>query len=806
MNATVIPIGQPVNDAERRVIAHLRNHLPSNYLVLHNFEIRRNGETFEVDLAVIAPHAVYLVDVKGTHGLIDVYGPKWYPERRQPYASPLLKLRGHARSLKGIITASQPGRHELEGIYVDAAIVLSAPDAVFQDPSGRDAPNVTTLAKSVAFFENTARIPSKYSKNISAMYSMVRKALLGAAKPRSGPLRFNSWEENERLGSTDSYTDYRGFNIYAGEKSGHVLLRVYAADPYLPEAERAQQRTRIANAYNALNHMPGHPSIIGIRDFFATEAEDRYVLVTEDVPGQALRLHIDKPNLALTLDQKLRVATELLDALAHAHKHEVVHRNITPGTLLLGSDGHLRVICFDFARAGVDRSRTIAQEIIDDLEPSYQAPEAFREPANASPASDIFSAGIVLYELFTGDQPFSTPTELYDQAGIFPVKPSQARSELPAGIDAWLQALCSFDPDQRPSAHRAARELLTFLQSDLGPSPEAVEPEATVLEPEPQHAQAAEIDYGQLPPGTVVASKYQVEKRLGKGAFGVVYKVIDTLGDVPRALKLILKDRHSTLERLKKEYRTLLRVPEHPNVVRVYDAQFSETGHTPPFIVFEYIDGLDVGEMVAQRLFSPEDTLDLARQVTEGLVHLHAHGAYHCDIKPRNLLWTSNGVRIIDFNVSVITAENGDRGGGSRRYLPPDLDTSAVPQAADHADRDLYALGVTLYEAMTGRYPWEATSTPPPGVKAPDPRSFSGLADLAPELVDTVSEGHRAEACRPLWLGNRVADGLARDQASPYASPRDQRRLQQFLMDLGRPRRSGPAEYQSVRLGPGHLV
>ena len=163
-------------------------------MLLHNFEIHRNGEIFEVDLAIIAPHAVYLVDVKGTHGLIDVYGPKWYPERRQPYSSPLLKLRGHARTLKGIITASQPGRRDLEGVYVDSAIVLAAPDAVFQDPGGRDAPNVTTLAKSVAFFENAARIPGKYSKNIRSCTAWCCKALQGVAKPRSGPLRFNSWE------------------------------------------------------------------------------------------------------------------------------------------------------------------------------------------------------------------------------------------------------------------------------------------------------------------------------------------------------------------------------------------------------------------------------------------------------------------------------------------------------------------------------------------------------------------------------------------------------------------------------------
>ena len=256
---------------------------------------------------------------------------------------------------------------------------------------------------------------------------------------------------DERLGGTDSYTEYRAFNSYAGERSGHVLLRVYAADPYLPSAERAQQRTRIANAYNALNHMPGHPGIVGVRDFFATENEDRYVLVTEDVPGQALRLHTDKPNFALTLDQKLHVASELLDALAHAHEHDVVHRNLTPSTLLLGTDGHLRIIGFDFARAGTDRSRSIAHEIVDDLEPMYQAPETFREPANASPASDMFSVGLVLYELFTGDKPFTSPTEVYDQGAIFPVKPSQARTGLPADIDEWLQKLCAFDPAQSPA-------------------------------------------------------------------------------------------------------------------------------------------------------------------------------------------------------------------------------------------------------------------------------------------------------------------------------------------------------------------
>lgn len=729
--ATVIPVGEPVNEAERQTIAYLRDHLPASYLVLHNFEVVRDGETFEVDVAIIAPHAVYLVDVKGTRGLIDVYGPKWYPEGRQPFSSPLAKLRGHARAIKGVITGSQPGRRDLEDIYVDAAVVLTAPDAALVDQGGRDAPNVTTLKKAAAFFQNSTRIPAGKSKNIGAHHNIVLKAIQGVAKARSGPLRFGDWEVTEKLGGTDSYVEYRAFNVFAGPRTT-ALVRAYQADAYKSPEEREQQRLLISNAYRALSSMPGHPTIVGVRGFFASEGEDRYFLVTEDVPGQALRVHIEKPTLALTFDQKTKIAGDLLNALGHLQTNKVVHRNISPSNVLVGTDGRIRLTGFDFARAGADRSRTIAQEIVDDLEPTYLAPEVHGEPGAASPASDIFSGGLVLYELFTGERPFKTATELFEQKAVFAVKPSTARPELPKGFDEWLQKLCTFEPDKRPSAGWALTELKVIL--DPSAASEAAEG-APGPAPAPEPA-APQLDYSNLAAQTQLTAKYVVEKRLGKpGSFGVAYKVIDTLGDVSRAMKLVLRDRISTVDRLKKEYKTLLRIPDHPNVVKVIDADFIP-GNGPPFIVFEYIDGLDVGEMIEGNLFAPEDALELARQVASGLVHLHEAGVFHCDIKPRNLLWTERGAKIIDFNVAVFAA-GGDRGGGSRRYLPPDLDLEAVPSASDFADRDVYALGLTIYEAVTGRYPWDG-QVPPPGKPASDPREQSNLGDIAPELVDVM--------------------------------------------------------------------
>src|SRR4051794_31694682 len=106
--AKVIAVGQPVNDAERTAIAYLRDHLPDTFTLLHNFEIERQGERFEIDIALLTPHALYLIDIKGTRGTIDVYGAKWYPEERAPYPSPLAKLRSHAKIVKGLITQRHP--------------------------------------------------------------------------------------------------------------------------------------------------------------------------------------------------------------------------------------------------------------------------------------------------------------------------------------------------------------------------------------------------------------------------------------------------------------------------------------------------------------------------------------------------------------------------------------------------------------------------------------------------------------------------------------------------------------------------
>ena len=649
--AKVIPIGQPVNDSERQAIAHLRDHLPDSYTILHNFEIRRGSEVFEIDLAIVAPHAIYLVDVKGTHGNIDVYGSKWYPEGRQPFSSPLPKLRGHVKTLSGLIADSNHADPNLRKVYCDAAVILTAPGAHLSDSTGRDAPHTTTLAKSVRFFQDTGRIPDRFLTNIKKYTGAAIRAIQGSAKPIRGPAQFGNWMVSEKLGGTDQFSEFRAYNAFAGKSAGRVVLRVYAIDPYATEDEQASQMRRISNAYRALSSLPTHPAIQAARDFFPNEDEDRYVLVVEDSSGQALRLHIERPDMALTFDQKLRVARDVLSGLAHAHAHQVIHRNVCPSTILFGADGQARLINFDYARGGTERTSTIAGEIADDLERDYQAlechPDAGGHPGQATAASDVFSVGMTLYELFTGERPFGNASEMLNQSCAFSVVASQHQPDLPEGFDQWLQAMCAFELEKRPSAQEslAALERILAPPRDDGEHPPPGTGDGGAGSDGSEDSDDSRIDYKHLPAGYALTRNYVVQEKLGSGGFGVVYKVIDTLGDVSRAVKIILPGRYSSVEKVKQEFKTLNGLPPHHRVVRVIHPGFLRAD--VPFIVFDFIAGLDVGDLIDSHALARNEAWELGKQVAEGLAHLHKHSVYHCDIKPRNLLWTPQGAKIM---------------------------------------------------------------------------------------------------------------------------------------------------------------
>jgi len=105
---------------------------------------------------------------------------------------------------------------------------------------------------------------------------------------------------------------------------------------------------------------------------------------------------------------------------------------------------------------GKNRTSTIADQVIDDLEPAYQAPECFKDPTQASIASALYATGLIFYELLTGELPFENVDQMMEADGRFPVKPSEHKPDLPKGIDEWLQRFCESTEMWSQASHLAS--------------------------------------------------------------------------------------------------------------------------------------------------------------------------------------------------------------------------------------------------------------------------------------------------------------------------------------------------------------
>ncbi|MFF4620733.1 methylation-associated defense system protein kinase MAD6 [Nonomuraea jabiensis] len=445
--AEIVGGGRPVNDAERRVIAYLRDHAPADWLLLHNIEVPRGHDVFEVDVIVLTGHSIVVVDVKGTRGRIEVSGTRWFPPRREAFGSPVAKLRGTAKALKGLLVSRAT---QLERVYVDSLVVLSSPDAELIDPAGRDAINVTDLPGLLATLSDVSRVRRGCSPDTKPYLTAILDALNQTVRRSTAPPRFGNWEVEEQLGGDTKITEYRAFNATL-PGSETVLLRVYQADPLADHHARAAERQRIANAYQTLARIPPHPCVVRSRDFFAIDDESRFVLVLDDVHGETLQLSLGK-------GARLGVIQDLLRGLAHAHAHGVVHRALTPASVLVTDDGHAVLTGFDYAKPG-PRNYTVAHELGNVLDAHYVAPECQERPDLMTTASDVYAAGAIAYQLLTGQFPTSADAHGPDVPEVVRRMLDHSPAKRPSAAQA-LDALES-PPPQESRLKRLVRRLVS---------------------------------------------------------------------------------------------------------------------------------------------------------------------------------------------------------------------------------------------------------------------------------------------------------------------------------------------------------
>lgn len=732
--AQILGGGPPVNDGERKVIAHLRDHAPAEWFVLHNIEIPVHGGHYEVDLIVVTDHAVCLVDAKGTSGRIEVAGRRWYPAGRQSFGSPVAKLNAHARAFKGHLERVRP---PLNRVFVDALVCLVAPSATLIDRDNRtsaDANSTTTVDTLIPALADVSRVRSGYVRDLAPYRHDLIAALEASVEKPSGPKRFGHWEVRDRLGGTEEVTEYRAVNTATGGPDT-VLLRVYRADPFQPQVQRDAERAAISNAYSALNRMPPHECVIGARDFFPTEDEDQYVLVLDDPRGRVLHLALTDTRDPLPTDVKLRVIADVLRGLAWAHRHRVIHRALSPSSVMVKGNNRALITGFDYARPEGPRQVTVQGRLSDALDAAYVAPECQGRVQQMSPASDVYAAGVIAFLLLTGELPFATTVDQFKKGSVLPSRVLESAG-VSVELAGLLQRMCSLAPSNRPSAAEALQELGRILGGRRPRQQPASRQPSSSTQPSPGQSSDA-VDYRNLPEGHQLTPLYMVRRKVGAGTFGVVYQVYDNLAGSDRVMKIVDRDRESTVERLRREYQTLLNLPPHPHVVKVEGAGYLDNG-TTPYLVFEYLDGRDLKHLLQDGPLAPADALTLGKELAAGLAFLHGEGVYHCDIKSNNVLRTDQGCKILDFNVAVTSADSLTRVGGNHRYTPPDTADGGPATNQTLVDRDVYGVGLLLYEALTGRWPFATQSRPVLGEVPHDPRTLDGLSDLSDEFVSVV--------------------------------------------------------------------
>jgi beta-lactam-binding protein with PASTA domain len=188
-----------------------------------------------------------------------------------------------------------------------------------------------------------------------------------------------------------------------------------------------------------------HPNIVSIFD--RGRAEGTYYIAMEYLDGRTLKELLVR-NGPTPIPIAIDYARQILGALSFAHRNGIIHRDIKPHNIIVGSDGRLKVTDFGIARSGASQM-TEAGSIVGTAQ--YLSPEQARG-APVDPRSDLYSLGIVLYEMLTGHVPFTgdTPVEIaMKHLSQVPEPPSKLRPEVPHDLDAVVMRSLAKDPDQR---------------------------------------------------------------------------------------------------------------------------------------------------------------------------------------------------------------------------------------------------------------------------------------------------------------------------------------------------------------------
>ncbi|HZD18963.1 MAG TPA: Stk1 family PASTA domain-containing Ser/Thr kinase, partial [Actinomycetota bacterium] len=324
-----------------------------------------------------------------------------------------------------------------------------------------------------------------------------------------------------------------------------VLHRTLAGDTGF--VERFRREARAAAGLS-------HPNIVAVHDWGAVDGI--YFMVMELVGGVSARDLLNAHDL-LEPAQAADVLLQTLSALDHAHRRGIVHRDVKPENVMVSRDGVVKVADFGLARAYADAQITVAGTVTGTVQ--YLAPEQLQgEPAD--PRTDLYSLGVVSFELLTGRLPFTGETPMaiaYKHLHDRMPAPSARNAAVPSGLDGWVASMTEKARELRPESAAEARRDLAAEVSSLPPAPPLGElvPEVgpAAADPGPERAITVTLERSKGP---------RRRRRWARWAFGIPLALL-AIGatawgawtyllphqvDVPQVIGMPLKDAQQGLE------------------------------------------------------------------------------------------------------------------------------------------------------------------------------------------------------------------------------------------------------------------
>jgi serine/threonine protein kinase len=752
---------------EREALAFVRSRLPNHepYRAWTNVEfIAEDGSVNEVDLLVVTPAGLFVVEVKSFPGKLFGDGQRWrlkMPSGAEKlYDHPLILANTKAKRLRSLLARQSEFAKERPP-WVTALVFLSSPEldcrlhdiartaVCGRDPEppaqlGQEAPESKTSFDSLPGIVATLKEPSQarlkgqaINKPLSAKIALALQSAGLHASNRGR--KVGDWDLGELLDEGAGWQDWSASRPRVQAKR---RARIYLAGTATTADEQERLRREAEREFRVVEGLH-HDGIAHPLDLVL--AERGPALLFDVVEGeQRLDLWAPEAMADLPLDQRIEMVRQLTEAIAHAHAHKVTHRALTardvlvrpgrggaPPSLVIGHwQAGSRELATTLTRHPTSPETTLGGLLAERLEAAelvYLAPETFSVERPEGTALDVFSLGALAFLLLAGRPPASDLTE---REGMLADHNCLSVDVAADNLPAKLVEFVAYATDPVPSRRATVKELLELIDEALDDltapeREEAIDPSVHVLTTDPLAAHQ----------GDVLEGGWEVLSRLGSGSTAVALLCRRSGSAEPEVLKVAKDEEHA--ERLRDEERSLRQL-HHAGVVQVLGLE--RVGGRTTLRLSPAGDPADkLGMTLADRLASQGRVgLDLLERfgddLLETVAYLESEGVPHRDIKPDNL-----GVRprrgdrslhLVLFDFSLARTPGTSLTAGTPGYLDPFLSERRDRRWDPAAER--YAVAVTLYEMATGIRPvWGDGRTDPVHLAEQEPRIDAELFDPA---------------------------------------------------------------------------